>query len=109
MNNELELCAKSRKSSDHCRLSPGCKGWGCRLLATSIEELPTTEKERAVLFSRVYREAKKKGVIECPFFNSLQIDRFLKTLEELQSFSADFQKKMSKNVSFAQNKQIVFH
>ena len=38
---------------------PPVKAGGCRFLATPIEQLPTTDKEKAKLFSKVYRKAKK--------------------------------------------------
>lgn len=73
-------CACQWKNQKHCRLSPSCKGWGCRFLVTSIEELPVTEREKAKLFSKVYREAKQKGVLECPHYRSIFIDEVLACL-----------------------------
>ena len=61
-------CSCQWKNQDYCRLSPSCKGWGCRFLTTPIEEIPVTIQEKAKLFSRVYREAKQKGVLECPHY-----------------------------------------
>ncbi len=75
-------CSCQWKSSNHCQLTPTSKGWGCRFLATPIEELPTTDKEKAKLFSKVYREAKEKGVLECPHYRSLFIDEVLENINE---------------------------
>jgi hypothetical protein len=44
--------------------------------------LPTTDKEKAKLFSKVYREAKEKGVLECPHYRSLFIDEVLENIEK---------------------------
>ena len=54
----------------------------CRFLATPIEQLPTTDKEKAKLFSKVYREAKSKGVLECPHYRSLFIDEVLENINK---------------------------
>lgn len=59
---------------------PTYKSWGCRFLETPITERPTTEKEKAKLFSSVYREAKHKGVLECPHYRPLFIDEVLEQL-----------------------------
>ena len=48
----------------------------------SIDKLPTTDKEKAKLFSKVYREAKEKGVPECPHYRSLFIDEVLENIEK---------------------------
>jgi hypothetical protein len=73
-------CSCQWKNQKHCRLSPSCKGWGCRFLSTPIEEIPATIQEKAKLFSRVYREAKQKGVLECPHYRSIFIDEVLANL-----------------------------
>ena len=73
-------CSCQWKNQKHCRLSLSCKGWGCRFLVTPIEELPVTEREKAKLFSKVYREAKQKGVLECPHYRSIFIDEVLACL-----------------------------
>jgi hypothetical protein len=49
-------------------------------LTTPIEEIPATIQEKAKLFSRVYREAKQKGVLECPHYRSIFIDEVLANL-----------------------------
>lgn len=58
------------------------KAGGCRFLTTPIDKLPTTDKEKAKLFSKVYREAKEKGVLECPHYRSLFIDEVLENIEK---------------------------
>ena len=58
---------------------------GCRFLATPIDELPTTDKEKAKLFSKVYREAKEKGVLECPHYRSLFIDEVLENIGRINN------------------------
>lgn len=73
-------CSCQWKNQDYCQLSPSCKGWGCRFLSTPIEEIPATIQEKAKLFSRVYREAKQKGVLECPHYRSIFIDEVLANL-----------------------------
>lgn len=81
MNVEINNCIKLKNSNQsHCQLSPTCKGWGCRFLTTPIEEIPVTEQEKAKLFSKVYREAKRKGVLDCPHYRSMFIDEILASL-----------------------------
>ena len=80
MNQQIQICSCERTSELHCSLTPTRKGWGCRFLATPITETPTTEKEKAKIFSSVYREAKQKGVLECPHYRSLFIDEALESL-----------------------------
>lgn len=80
INTIITTCYNSKKSSTHCQLSPTCKGWGCRFLTTPIEEIPVTVQEKAKLFSKVYREAKRKGVLECPHYRSIFIDEVLENI-----------------------------
>lgn len=80
MQRTIRNCIIDRNSSTHCQLSPTCKGWGCRFLTTPIEEIPVTEQEKAKLFSKVYREAKRKGVLECPHYRSMFIDEVLENI-----------------------------
>lgn len=82
MNRNINECANQWNSPTHCQLTPTCKGWGCRFLTTPIDKLPTTDKEKAKLFSKVYREAKEKGVLECPHYRSLFIDEVLENIEK---------------------------
>lgn len=74
------ICSITHKNINNCQLSPTCKGWGCRFLTTPIEELPVTERDKAKLFSKVYREAKQKGVLECPHYRSMFIDEVLENI-----------------------------
>ena len=80
MNKQIYNCSLTHTGTDYCQLSPTCKGWGCRFLTTPIEEIPATEQEKAKLFSRVYREAKRKGVLDCPHYRSMFIDEVLASL-----------------------------
>lgn len=80
MSRTIQNCIINRNSSTHCQLSPTCKGWGCRFLTTPIEEIPVTERDKAKLFSKVYREAKRKGVLECPHYRSMFIDEVLEQI-----------------------------
>ncbi|MGE4309114.1 hypothetical protein [Bacteroides sp.] len=73
-------CYQNRTDDSYCALSPSCKGWGCRFLTTVIEDIPETGDEKAKLFVQVYREAKQKGVLECPAYRSLFIDEVLENI-----------------------------
>lgn len=84
MNSIILKCYKARKGNYYCSLTPTCKGWGCRFLGTPITEIPAIEKEKAKLFSAVYREAKQKGVLECPHYRSLFIDEVLENISKMQ-------------------------
>lgn len=77
---DIYFCASAYTGSKHCSLTPTCKGWGCKFLGTPIEEIPTTDQEKAKLFSKVYREAKVKGVLECPYYRPLFIDEVLNNI-----------------------------
>lgn len=77
---KVKACSIAYKNIIHCQLSPTCKGWGCRFLTTPIEEIPVTDQEKAKLFSKVYREAKRKGVLECPHYRSMFIDEVLENI-----------------------------
>lgn len=80
MDQLIQSCSLKRTSSKHCFLASNNKGWGCRFLVTPIAASPATEKEKAKLFSAVYREAKSKGVLDCPHYRSLLIDEVLEQL-----------------------------
>lgn len=82
MNYLVTACSLEIANEKSCTTSPTCKDWGCRFLETSIAKIPTTEQEKAKLFVQVYREAKRKGVLECPHYRSSIID------EVLESFSS---------------------
>ena len=49
-------------------------------MTTVIEDIPETGDEKAKLFVQVYREAKQKGVLECPAYRSLFIDEVLENI-----------------------------
>lgn len=80
MSKTVINCIINWNSPNHCQLSPTCKGWGCRFLTTPIEEIPVTDRDKAMLFSKVYREAKQKGVLECPHYRSMFIDEVLENI-----------------------------
>lgn len=96
-------CFYNRTNNSLCSLTPTCKGWGCRFLSTPINEIPTTEKEKAKLFSTVYREAKQKGVLECPNYRSLFIDEVLESISKMKQIadnnSPDFSVLLSDGIS----------
>lgn len=78
MNQLIYRCSGGRIVKTHCSFtSTSCKGWGCQFLRTPINEIPTTDQEKAKLFIKVYREAKQKGVLECPHYRSSIIDEIL--------------------------------
>lgn len=81
----IRTCYYTYTNNKYCQLSPTCKGWGCRFLTTPIEEIPVTERDKAKLFSKVYREAKRKGVLECPHYRSMFIDEVLENIGINQS------------------------
>lgn len=80
MDKRIFKCSLINTGVGYCQLSPTCKGWGCRFLTTPIEEIPVTDQEKAKLFSKVYREAKRKGVLECPHYRSMFIDEVLENI-----------------------------
>lgn len=84
MKQIIDNCFSRRRDDTYCSLTPTCKGWGCRFLGTPINEIPVTEKEKAKLFSAVYREAKQKGVLECPHYRSIFIDEVLENISNMQ-------------------------
>lgn len=85
MNKTITDCSCQWNSDSHCQLTPTSKGWGCRFLGTPIDETPITEKEKAKLFSKVYREAKEKGVLDCPHYRSIFIDEVLENIGRVKS------------------------
>lgn len=82
-NIEAQNCFSNCKGADYCKSFKTCKGWGCRLLRHIPKSMPTTEYERAKIFSAVYSEAEKLGVIHCKNFNPLRIDEVLENDEQL--------------------------
>lgn len=103
MNPIILKCFNSKKDTYCCSRTPTCKGWGCQLLGTPINEIPVTEKEKAKLFSAVYREAKQKGVLECPHYRSLFIDEVLESISKMKQIadknSPDFSVPLSDGIS----------
>lgn len=81
---EADICSSHRTGSGYCKSFPTCKGWGCRLLRLVPTSMPTSEYERAKIFSAVYSEAEKLGVINCKFFNSMRIEEVLENDEQLR-------------------------
>lgn len=79
--NKIGICFNSHRSNSNCSLSPTCKGWGCKFLTTPIDHIPMTDQEKAKLFVKVYREAKQKGVLECPHYRPIFIDEVLNNIE----------------------------
>lgn len=77
MSSIITSCACNHAGQQYCQLTPAVKGWGCKHLTTPIDHVPMTDREKAKLFSLVYREAKHKGVTECPHYRSLFIDEVL--------------------------------
>lgn len=67
-----------------CRLSSGLVGWGCRLITCLPSEVPTTERAKARLFSKVYNYASAVGVLDCPCYDESIIDRTLSDKKELE-------------------------
>lgn len=80
MRYQIYTCGCKRTDDSYCSLTPTYKGWGCRFLSTPIDQFPETESEKAKLFARVYREAKQKGITECPHYRSLFIDEVIDSI-----------------------------
>lgn len=80
MNKLTRNCSFKETGDRSCSSTSACNGWGCRLLKTPINEIPTTDQEKAKLFIKVYREAKQKGVLECPHYRSSIIDEVLENI-----------------------------
>lgn len=70
-------CIKKYSSKKGYCYHESNKGWGCKHLNTAIDKNIRSEEEKAKLFSKVYREAKYKGIIDCPHFRSLNLDNAL--------------------------------
>lgn len=85
MCREVQNCASTRPNILWCRLSSECRGWGCRLLRVIPDKLPSTEKERGKLFSKVYAEAERLGILHCPHFVPTVIDEVVENKHELRS------------------------
>ncbi len=85
MCREVQNCASTRPNILWCRLSSDCRGWGCRHLRVFPDTLPVTEHDRGKLFSKVYAEAEKRGILECPHFVPTLIDDVVESETELLS------------------------
>lgn len=81
---EVQECCSRCSGSDYCKSFSTCKGWGCRLLNYIPTSMPTSEYERAKIFSAVYSDAEKRGVLRCKNFNPLWIDEVLEDDEQLR-------------------------
>lgn len=73
-HNAVRECCNRHDGNEWCRFSPEIKGWGCRFLIVVPDRLPKTKKERGLLFSKVYTQAERSGVLQCPFFKESIID-----------------------------------
>jgi hypothetical protein len=74
MEERVKQCCKTWHDG-HCRLCQDIKGWGCRLLTFLPDEAPVSDHDKGLLFSKVYRSAKSIGVLDCPHYDELDIDR----------------------------------
>lgn len=81
---DAKSCLSKYTGQDYCQSFKSCRGWGCRLLKFIPESMPTSDYEKAKIFSAVYSEAEKLGVIHCKKFNSLRIDEVLDNDEQLR-------------------------
>lgn len=67
-----------------CRLCHDIKGWGCRLLPFLPDERPMSEHDKGRLFAKVYTAAKEIGVLDCPHYDELDIDRAVQSREMMR-------------------------
>lgn len=79
----VQNCSRKRTHENWCSLSPDCKGWGCRHIRIIPDSIPASDYERGKLFSKIYSEAEKLGVLECPFYRSTIIDEVVENPAEL--------------------------
>ncbi len=91
----VESCASSSANGARCRMSDTVCGWGCRFLIVVPDRIPRNERERGLLFSKVYSLAKNSGVLSCPFYKESTIDEIVDNRDELSkiitNFSSTFQ------------------
>jgi len=71
-------------------MSDTVSGWRCRHLIVIPDRLPQTERERGLLFSKVYSLAKRTGVLSCRFFNESAIDVIVDDDNELSKIINSF-------------------
>lgn len=79
----INACRDQRTGANWCRMSESVCGWNCRLLTYIPKSLPSSERERGLLFSKVYSEAKEKGILDCPFFKEASIDEVVENDKSL--------------------------
>lgn len=94
MTNVIAHCQICRTGKDWCKLSSECLGWGCRHILVIPNKVPTTELERAKLFSKVYKLIERTGIKDCPFFDETYIDQVLESptkISEIIAASLHFQ------------------
>lgn len=86
----IEDCAVICRNRDRCKMSDSVSGWGCRHLIVIPDRLPQTERERGLVFSKVYSLAKRIGVLTCRYFDESAIDRIVEDNEELSKMIQNF-------------------
>lgn len=80
-NNEIIIeCIKRYTDKKEYCFNKSNKGWGCKHLKTPIDKNAISTYQKAKLFSKVYREAKQKGIVDCPHFRSLNLDDALEAI-----------------------------
>lgn len=83
MEERVRKCSASWHEG-YCCLCHDVKGWGCKLLTFLPDEQPRSEHDKGRLFSKVYTAAKAIGVLDCPHFDELTIDRTLEDAPQLR-------------------------
>ena len=78
MKPHITNCYNNHTNGSYCSLSPTCKGWGCKLLLTQIPSREELNKTK--LFIKVYKEAKDKGVLNCPAYHSIVIEEVIEAI-----------------------------
>lgn len=86
----IEDCTAKCRNCDRCKMSDTVSGWRCRHLIVIPDRLPQTERERGLLFSKVYSLAKRTGVLSCSFFNESAIDVIVDDDNELSKIINSF-------------------
>lgn len=82
--NELVKRCSERRVNGNCRLSGELKGWGCKFLTCLPDEVPSSLREKALLFAKVYSYAKNSGVTSCKYFHETDIEEALENDEMLK-------------------------
>ena len=82
MEERVRQCSESWHDGKCC-LCHDLKGWGCKLITFLPDEVPNSEHDKGRLFAKVYTAAKAIGVLECPHYNELTIDRTLDDTQQL--------------------------